>query len=68
MTIEKQYYLMCDSCDKVYESRADDAQNLELEAIDDGWSVSDGDGFDGHGECLNEHHCQECVNATQEGE
>jgi hypothetical protein len=60
MSIEKQYYLNCNSCGHIYESKADDAQGLEEEAIDDGWSIDNETGYDGNGECLNSHLCPSC--------
>ena len=65
MTIEKQYYMSCNACGRLYESKADDALGLEDEAVDDGWLITDEKGYDGHGECRNLHHCPECVNSEK---
>lgn len=65
MTIEKQYYLNCNKCGRLYESKADDALGLEEEAIDDGWTISKEQGYDGSGECLNWHACTECSEKNQ---
>lgn len=60
MSIEKQYYLNCNQCGKLYESKADDPLGLEDEALDDGWVIQEDNGYDGSGECLNTHLCTLC--------
>ncbi|AUR95164.1 hypothetical protein NVP1201B_59 [Vibrio phage 1.201.B._10N.286.55.F1] len=65
MSIEKQYYLNCNVCGRLYESKADDALGLEDEAIDDGWIISSENGYDGNGECLNGHACPQCMENKQ---
>ncbi len=61
MTIQRQYYLSCNSCHIVHPSRSDDAQDLEDEAIDDGWVVDSELGTDGDNEILSTHLCSSCA-------
>ena len=39
MTIEVEYYLSCDVCNELYDAKYEDPQEVEDEAISDGWKV-----------------------------
>ena len=61
MSINKQYYLNCNACDKLYDSKSDDPQDLEDQAINDGWVVSVDTDADCNNEIMSEHHCPDCA-------
>ncbi len=61
MSIEKQFYLSCNNCHGIHPSRSDDAQDLEDEALDDGWVISEERGKDINNDILSLHHCPNCV-------
>ncbi len=64
MTIAKQYYLSCNKCHKIYASKADDPQGLEVEALDDGWTILIDEGTDYQGDILSTHACDSCSKSS----
>ena len=58
MSINKEYYLSCNRCGKIYSFKCDDAQGVEDEAIDEGWRIHGDD----EKEIMSlEHICPDCI-------
>jgi len=60
VSIAKQYYLSCNICHAIYSSKPDCPQDLEDEALDDGWTILEDEGTDNHNEILSTHACITC--------
>ncbi len=65
MTIQAQYYLNCNVCGITYPSKPDSPQDVEDEALDDGWEILDDKGTCGHGDILSTHICKQCADKAR---